>query len=149
MRPVGFEIRARRPVVILGDHQHGRNDTTLRAVAAVLVKYDHEHRRPTVGVPKHPHALGWAIALDDRDIRVFNLLAASPCLADREVMIGGSSLPETMDRVVGELDGVALAVGQRAGVIAGGVFGAHSPTTTATVTTTPMVSPYIAPQIAA
>jgi hypothetical protein len=54
-----------------------------------------------------------------------------------------------MDCVVGELDGVALAVGQRAGVIAGRVFCAHSPTTTATVTTTPMVSPYIAPQIAA
>jgi len=149
MRPVALQVRPRRPVVVLTDHQHGRNDTAARAEVVVFVEYDHEHRRPAIAVSEHQHALGWAIAVDDRDSGVFDLFTAPPTLVDREVVVGGRSLSEPIDRVVGQTYGIALAVGQRAGVVAGGVFGAHSPITTTIVSMTPMVNPYNTPHTAA
>jgi len=130
MRPVTLQVRSRRPVVVLADYQYGRNNTTLRPIAAVFIQHDHEDRRPPVAVPEHAHALGWAIVLDNRYIGVFDLFAVSPRLADRKGVIGGCPLSKAMDRVIGEFDGVALAVGQRVGVVARGVLRAHSAITT-------------------
>ena len=98
MRPVGAQIRLRRPVIVAVDGQHGRH-TALGAttpLAGVSIHDDDEHSRPAIGVPKHPRRVTGVVTPLRGDSGMIDAIAVSPRLSNTPLDIGGGAPPPTV-----------------------------------------------------